>query len=312
MTNFYEPDNALPRILIVDDQLINIEALYAIFHADHEVFMATSGAQALESCEEVLPEVILLDVFMPDMDGHEVCKRLKSNPHTADIPIIFVTAQTDPEQEAAALEAGAVDFISKPINVPVVRARVRSQLTLKRQGDTLRRWALIDSLTGLANRRHFDNTLAQEWADCKRYGFPLSMIMLDVDQFKQYNDHYGHLQGDECLRTISQILKSSLGRAHDLVARYGGEEFACILPNCPFLGAKALAENIRAKLFANAIAHANSSIAPVVTVSLGVSSCIPQTDLDATELVRMADAQLYKAKVLGRNQVQSQELMKPA
>lgn len=299
----YAPDVPAPKILIVDDQPINIEALYAIFQNEYEVFMATSGQQALALCAQNPPELILLDVVMPDMDGLEVCKRLKSDPHTEDIPIIFVTAHNSPQEEEAALDAGAVDFISKPINTPVVRARVRSHLTLKRQGDILRRMAFLDGLTGLANRRQFDKTLMMEWADCKRNGYWLSLVMIDIDHFKQYNDYYGHVQGDRCLHAVAKVLGSGVGRAHDLVARYGGEEFACILPNCSLEGARQWAENMRIALAALAIPHLGSQTAATVTVSIGLSSMVPNERYETAQLVELADAQLYQAKLAGRNQV---------
>jgi diguanylate cyclase (GGDEF)-like protein len=296
-----KPDNK-PRLLLVDDQAVNIQILYQILGSDHELIMATSGAQALTVCVNQKPDLILLDIMMPEMDGLEVCRRLKSDPQTRDIPVIFVTAQSDPSEEAAGLELGAVDFISRPINAPVVLARVRTHLTLKYQSDLLRSMAFLDGLTGIANRRNFDETLAIEWQDCKRNKYPLSLILMDIDHFKRFNDHYGHQAGDTCLLSMATAMQECMGRAHDLVARYGGEEFVCILPNCSLVGASQLAEKIRTKVQALPIPHAAS---PTVTLSAGVSCVVPDEDLSWGLLVSLADQQLYAAKMAGRNRIHS-------
>lgn len=171
---------ARPRLLVVDDQPINIQTLYQIFHADHEVFVATSGEQALAFCRgNPLPDLILLDVVMPGLDGLAVCRQLKADPVLANIPVIFVTACMDPADETRALEAGGVDFITKPVNPMVVRARVKTHLTLKAQGDFLRSLVFIDGLTGVANRRRFDEALLSEWRQCQRVGTPLALLMID-------------------------------------------------------------------------------------------------------------------------------------
>ncbi len=301
--NIQEPNLDLPKVLVVDDQAINIQALFEIFNGDYEVFMATSGEQALAVLQEVLPDLILLDVLMPGMGGHELCRELKRTPRTAGVPVIFVTAQNDPEQEAQGLELGAVDFISKPLNAPVVRARVRTHLALKRQGDFLRSLAFVDGLTGIANRRHFDQNLDIEWRDCMRNQYPISLIMIDIDHFKRYNDHYGHPQGDACLRSVGALVSSNLGRAHDLAARYGGEEFVCVMPNCTLDGAIHVALRIRGAVEEMAIPHAASDTARHVTISLGVASVVPTEALHFSELVKCADGRLYEAKQGGRNRV---------
>jgi diguanylate cyclase (GGDEF)-like protein len=292
-----------PRLLIVDDQPINIQALYQVFQADHEVFMATSGEQALDFCRRDPPDLILLDVMMPEMDGLEVCRRLKAESATADIPVIFVTAQEDPADETRALEAGGVDFIVKPVNRAVVRARVRTHLTLKAQADLLRSLAFIDGLTGVANRRRFDESLQAEWRHCRRGAGPLTLIMIDIDHFKRYNDQYGHQAGDACLQQVAAAIKQCLGRSHDLVARYGGEEFVCLLPDCNPAGAARKAEVLRQAVAALGIPHETSSVAATVTVSLGVATCMPDANATADQLLAAADAALYAAKTGGRNRV---------
>lgn len=294
-----------PRLLVVDDQPINIQVMYQAFAGDYQVFMATGGAQALAICRDNPPDLVLLDVVMPDMDGFEVCRELKAQESTRHIPVIFVTAHTDPAQETHGLSLGAVDFIAKPINPAVVRARVKTHLTLKFQSDLLRKLVFLDGLTAVFNRRYFDQQLGTEWARSVRNGSPLSVILLDVDFFKAYNDRYGHQAGDDCLRMIGMTLKSSLKRPADLVARYGGEEFGCILPDTPFDDAMALALSLEDKVRKLQIAHESSTVAKVVTISLGVASnggTVTATD-NCADLLKLADDRLYQAKHTGRGRV---------
>ncbi len=293
---------ARPRLLVVDDQPINIQTLYQVFHADHEVFVATSGEQALAFCRgNPLPDLILLDVVMPGLDGLAVCQQLKADPVLANIPVIFVTACMDPADETRALEAGGVDFITKPVNPMVVRARVKTHLTLKAQEDFLRSLVFVDGLTGVANRRRFDEALLSEWRQCRRAGTPLALLMIDIDHFKRYNDHYGHPTGDACLQQVAAVLKAAMQRACDLVARYGGEEFVCLLPGCDQAPALAKAQALQAALAAQGIAHEASPTAAWVTLSIGVAVAQPQAGGSPAALVAAADAALYSAKHRGRN-----------
>ncbi len=292
-----------PVLLVVDDQPVNIQSLYHAFSADHQVLMATSGPQALALCADKQPDLVLLDVVMDGMDGYEVCRRLKADDATRDIPVIFVTAHDDAAAETRGLDIGAVDFIAKPINPSVVRARVKTHLTLKAQSDLLRHWVYIDGLTRVHNRRHFDERLAAEWGRAVRHRTTLSVVMIDVDLFKPYNDHYGHQAGDECLRAVAGAFKARILRPGDLIARYGGEEFACLLPDTDLAGALKLARSLGAAVHGLQIAHAASSVAPVVTVSLGVCSKRADAGGDAAALLRGADQQLYAAKAGGRDQV---------
>jgi len=291
-----------PRLLVVDDQRVNIQALFQAFQADHKVQMATSGEQALALCRSQPPDLVLLDVVMPGMDGFEVCQRLKADDATRDIPVIFVTGHHDEEAETRGLDVGAVDFISKPINPRIVRARVKTHLTMKRQSDLLRQWVYIDGLTGVSNRRSFDEHLKSEWARAVRLGAALSVALVDVDLFKRYNDHYGHQAGDECLRRVAAEMKSGVKRPTDLVARYGGEEFGLLLPDTGLDGALHLANQIRQRLLEAQIEHADSTVGPLLTISVGVCT-LPSGDAgSAAALLREADAQLYLAKSRGRNQ----------
>lgn len=294
--------SARPRLLVVDDQPINIQVMHQIFGSQCQVFMATSGQQALNFCLSTPPDIVLLDVVMPGMDGFEVCQALKSHPETSDIPVIFVTAHTDAQQETRGLELGAVDFISKPVNPAVVRARVRTQLTLKCQSDLMRKLVFLDGLTGVFNRRYLDQQLSIELARAVRNQAPLALIMLDVDYFKRFNDCYGHQSGDDCLRTVATSVRESLRRPADLVARYGGEEFACLLPDTPFDSAMAIAASLERNVRGKHIAHIDSDF-QVVTVSLGVTATGGESALSVAELLEAADQQLYQAKKTGRGRV---------
>ena len=303
MTQFYSVTHDKPKLLVVDDQPVHIQVMNQLFGGICKVFMATSGRRALELCHENPPDLVLLDIVMPDMDGFAVCARLKADPATQHIPVIFLTAEHDPQQETRGLELGAVDFITKPINPAIVQARVRTQLNLKHQSDILRNLVYLDGLTGVYNRRYFDQQMALELARAQRGHTPLSVIMLDIDFFKRYNDQYGHLAGDDCLRLLASGLKNELKRSTDLVARYGGEEFACILPETDLDGALHIANALEQKVRALQIPHAGSDMAPCVTISLGVACHLAGTSTTVPELLAHADAQLYNAKHTGRGRV---------
>jgi len=305
-----DPPPARPCLLLVDDQPINIQVLYRIFSPDYRVLMATSGAKALELCRDDPPDLVLLDVVMPEMDGNEVCRHLKSEEATRNIPVIFVTAHNDAAQETQGFEVGAVDFIAKPVNPATVRARVKTHLTLKHQSDLLRKMVFIDGLTGVFNRRCFDEQLATEWRRASRNALSLGLLMLDIDHFKRYNDRYGHQQGDDALRQVATAIKASLLRPGDLAARYGGEEFACILPATDFEGALSVAQRIAANVRSLQLEHADSPTAPVVTLSIGVALALarPEPDASPAALLALADEQLYRAKHSGRARVCSAQL----
>jgi diguanylate cyclase (GGDEF)-like protein len=289
------------RILVVDDAFENIQILNGALQDEHEVLFALSGEKALEMARVQRPDLILLDAIMPGMDGYEVCKVLRQTAETRDIPIIFITALKSPEDETRALGAGAADFISKPVNTAVVRARVRTHLTVKRQADTLRALSLTDSLTGVFNRRAFDERLDAEWRRCARAQMPMALILIDIDHFKLYNDRYGHQAGDKVLRETGDAMRRAAGRPQDMVARYGGEEFAILLPQVNAQGAERVARKLLEELQQLAIAHAASPTAWRLTVSMGIAAIVPGDSQDATTLVQAADAQLYAAKEAGRN-----------
>jgi diguanylate cyclase (GGDEF)-like protein len=302
--------NAAPRklrqpfIYVIDDTPTNIELLAGALSADFTIKFATSGAKALEFLAKTeKPDLILLDVMMPGMDGYEVCRQLKENPTTRGIPIIFITAKSDAADQTRGFSLGAVDYIAKPFELPAVTARVRNHINLKLRTDLLEAQASIDALTGIANRRRFDETLRIEWRRAARNIMPLSLLMFDVDHFKAFNDQYGHGAGDDCLRAIGEALQRAELRPGDFVARYGGEEFAVILPCCHSTGARAIAERVRGIIEGLQIRHEHSSCAPVVTISMGCATQKPALGGDISGLFLAADTALYRAKQEGRNRV---------
>lgn len=301
-TQWYATPGAQPRLLLVDDHQLNIRVMYEIFRHEFDVFIALNGEQALEKCAELHPDLILLDVVMPRLDGYEVCRRLKADPELADIPVIFITSHFDEADEVRGFELGAVDFIHKPVNPIITKARVKTQLQLKQQTDLLRAISQIDGLTGIANRRRFDQQLELEWRSCCRSGEPLSLLMLDIDYFKQYNDEFGHLAGDECLRRVAMAMQQAIGRPYDLLARFGGEEFAVLLPRTNSHGAQFLAQNILLKIQHLALSHPYSP-GGIVTLSAGLATVVPLEHIQARQLLQRADEMLYKAKQQGRNRL---------
>ena len=289
-------------ILIVDDVPDNIQILAYALSDQYRVKVATRGSGALKIARSHdKPDLILLDVMMPGMDGYEVCRQLREDTSTSDIPVIFVTALNEAEDEERGLNLGAVDYITKPFHIPIVKARVRNHLKLKKLTDILTSLALFDSLTELANRRQFDTVLDEEWRRDERLDIPLSILMADIDFFKQYNDSYGHSAGDCCLKAIATALASSIGRPGDLAARYGGEEFVAILPNTGLEGAMHLAREFHRAVADLQIPHAGSSVSTHVTVSVGVACTDRFLELTPAQLIECADRVLYKAKNSGRN-----------
>ena len=306
MTNF---NSDRQRILIVDDDLISAQMLSVLLRDHYVLDIVHDGQAALDiALADTPPDLVLLDVSMPGMTGYEVCRTLKENDRTRKIPVIFITGKDSESDEVSGFEAGAVDYVNKPIHPVLVKARVRLHLELKRQRDLLESMATLDGLTGIANRRKFDEHLLVAAAYASRNQFPLSLIMIDIDHFKLYNDHYGHFEGDICLVKVAHTIAANVMRSNDLAARYGGEEFACILPNAPHSNAQAIAERIRASVLALKIPNKLSPVREFVTISLGVAT-IDAFDSDISErIIIAADQALYAAKAKGRNRIEGTEL----
>ncbi|MGB9731514.1 diguanylate cyclase [Calditerrivibrio nitroreducens] len=266
-------------------------------------FFSTNGVSGIKKVYETSPDLILLDVVMPDMDGYEVLTKLKSDLLTREIPVIFITALDSVEQEVKGLEAGAVDYITKPIIGAILKARVATHIELKRQRDYLKNLAMIDGLTGIANKRRFNEYLEKWYKISLRKKMYLSIFVIDIDYFKLYNDTYGHLAGDDCLKSIACAIKDSLKRPYDLVARFGGEEFACVIPETSYDDALMIAGRIKSNISNLRLEHKASTISPYVTVSIGGVCGIPTEMDEHFKMLERADEALYKAKQFGRNQI---------
>lgn len=294
-------------VLIVDDVQYNIKMLAHALKDEYRIKVATDGERAIEiaSSTEDPPDLILLDVIMPKMDGYEVCKVLKNDESTKKIPIIFVTARDETADEEYGLNLGAVDYVTKPFHKAILKARVRNHVDLKVKTDLLEELATVDGLTRIPNRRSFDTVLNKEKKRAAREKTPLTVVLMDIDNFKGYNDHYGHGKGDVCLESVAGAIAESAARSSDFVARYGGEEFAAIFPNTDAEGGLGKAEEIRQRVEDLGIAHEYSETAEHVTISVGVCTCTPDDQDKAEELVKKADEALYRSKEEGRNRVTS-------
>ncbi len=289
------------KLLIVDDEHMNLRILAGMLEQDYEVLLAKNGEQALARvANEPDLDLILLDVMMPDMDGYEVLRRLKENPDTYNIPVIFVTALSSVDDEANGLMQGAVDYISKPLHSTMVKLRVATHMRLVRQRKMLENLVGQDGLTEICNRRRFDELLDHEWRRCRRQELPLSLAMVDIDYFKAYNDHYGHLMGDEALRAVAHTLARGLKRPADCVARFGGEEFVLLLPDTPAVGAQEQVERLRQEVLALAVPHEASEVFEHLIISIGGATVLP-AESSSHSLLKAADAKLYEAKQAGRN-----------
>ncbi len=295
--------NKQPSLLLVDDMSANIALLSELLKQDYRIKIAKTGQKALEICmSEDKPDLILLDVEMPEMDGYEVCRLLKNHGATKDIPIIFVTARTDVNDEAFGLSLGAVDYITKPFHHEIIKVRIKNHIALKLKSDWLEELSMIDGLTHIPNRRYFNDSFARLYRKAVRDHKNLAVMMIDVDYFKPYNDHYGHGKGDECLVKVASALRSALKRPTDLVARYGGEEFVVLLEQVDDAGASLVAEQLRLAVETLHLPHAYSKVADHITISLGGVIKTPHIALSQEALLKTADDALYQAKKQGRNQ----------
>ena len=262
-------------------------------------------------------DLILMDLLMPEVDGLDACRRIKSFPRLADTPLIMVTAEDSAESVKEAFEAGAIDYVKKPVNRVELMARVKSALRLKQEMDCrkareielvvltekLRKLSMVDGLTGIANRRNFDDALGRVWRRGQRESSSVALIIADIDHFKSFNDRYGHQAGDDCLRRVAQVLAQSIKRPFDLVARYGGEEFAVLLPDTPGAAAERLAEEMRLAVESLDTGNIHAQVGRPVTISAGVAAIIPQATSKPASLIAVADGCLYRAKREGRNRV---------
>jgi diguanylate cyclase (GGDEF)-like protein len=290
-------------ILIVDDQPNIIKILSNLLNDEYRILAVKEGKKAIEiATGNNQPDLILLDVGMPDINGYEVCRILKSNELSNKIPVIFITARDESEEEEKGFLLGASDYIKKPFHPAVVRARIKNQIQLKKYMNILEDRVYEDALTGIANRRIYDEMFQKIWKQCAREKKYISLIMFDIDHFKAYNDHYGHGSGDECLRKVAQALKKHVNRPLDVIARYGGEEFTVILYDTDINETKTIAEKMCQQVRELNIPHDYSLAAPFVTVSAGYAATIPSHTKKPDKLLQHADMVLYAAKSAGKNQ----------
>ncbi|MEL0638989.1 diguanylate cyclase [Pseudoalteromonas aliena] len=286
------------KVLIVDDQLLSIIVLRKILSVHFNIVTASSGEEAISVCKQNPPDIILLDINMEGMSGIETCLKLKNTSETQSIPVIFVTSFENQEEEC--WEAGAVDFIKKPINPETLFRRVRAHITMKLQHDLLNQKVFLDDLTKVFNRRYFDAHFSKMERSALREKVDYALLLIDIDYFKQYNDIYGHVQGDTVLNLVAQTITNSLQRPTDFVARYGGEEFVVVLPHTSIEGAICVADKIKKNVIDLGILHKYSEY-EFVTISIGGSTLQPYESNKNT--LQLADEKMYESKKQGRNQV---------
>lgn len=300
-------ENELSDILIVDDDKTVVMALNKALRSIGRIRFALDAKQAFAMIEERCPDLILLDVELPDISGVEVCSTLKSAPDTKNVPVLFITSNNEVGFEEKVFDVGAADYIIKPLKPRVVAARVRTHVAYNRAISLLEKLAHTDGMTGLANRRTFDEQLTTELKRSYREQEPLTVVLVDIDEFKKYNDHFGHIEGDECIKSIASALESSARRPTDLAARYGGEEFAFIFPNTTAEGAKVLLDTLLHTIEQLNLPHAPNAKYDMVTISIGYCTLSPEQDkgleLDDWAIVKAADYALYESKQNGRNRV---------
>jgi len=289
-------------LLIVDDDAINLMTLTHFLQADYAIHTAADGESALRQAEEHAPDLILLDILMPGMDGYEMFAALRASERTREIPVIFITGLDNGEEEEKGLALGAADYITKPFRAAIVSLRVHNQITIINQLRTIRRLSMCDQLTGIPNRRSFDERLRAEWARAVREDLPMSIVLIDVDNFKYYNDTYGHPQGDVALQTIIKTISPLFKHPDAFLARWGGEEFAALLSNADVRSGAKVGEEIRAAV-ENAVIPGIGGVNMKVTVSIGVNAQAPARNGAVEEFLSGADRALYAAKGTGRNRV---------
>ncbi|UPA09124.1 diguanylate cyclase [Borrelia nietonii YOR] len=301
LDNFEEISVESQKLLLVDDTPTNLDLLIDILQYNYEIRVAINGFDALKQVEIANPDLILLDVLLPDISGYEVCKRLKNDPETRDIPVIFISSRDSTDAQLEGFNVGGVDYILKPFNGRIIDARIKTHLELKRLRDYFKNLARIDGLTQIPNRRFFTDKFAKSWMQALEHKRNVIVGMLDIDYFKKYNDNYGHTNGDECLKLIARSLNKIAIKYNIDIARYGGEEFILFSVNKSLEEmidiVSILIEDIRNL----ELIHEHSSVSNFVTVSVGLADQIPH-DSNFTNIIKLADDKLYEAKISGRNQ----------
>ncbi|MEA4987365.1 MAG: diguanylate cyclase [Anaerovorax sp.] len=293
----------METILAIDDSAFNIHTLTSFLQNDYHIISAQSGKEGIQLAMQHLPTLILLDIEMPEMNGFEVLEELQKNERVNRIPVIFLTGLANIETEEKALLAGAVDYITKPYNQNIVKARVRTHVDSYLYQKTIENELLLDVLTGLHNRRSYESFMLAKWNDALVNQAPLSIAMIDIDYFKNVNDTYGHQEGDRILKMVSSTILSALPKYNNYVARYGGDEFVIILPNVYAEEAEQIVNKVCQNVFDQSLPNIHSKVCDVVTISIGGATIIPNECEYLLNFINSADEMLYKAKAFGRNQV---------
>ncbi|UPA10579.1 diguanylate cyclase [Borrelia parkeri] len=301
LDNFEEISVEPQKLLLVDDTPTNLDLLIDILQHKYEIRVALNGFDALKQVEIASPDLILLDVLLPDVSGYEVCKRLKNDPETKDIPVIFISSSDSTDAQLEGFSVGGVDYILKPFNGRIIDARIKTHLELKRLRDYFKNLARIDGLTQIPNRRFFTDKFAKSWMQALEHKNNVIVGMLDIDYFKKYNDNYGHTNGDECLRLIAKSLNKIAIKYKIDIARYGGEEFILFSVNKSLNEVIKIVSILIEDIRNLEIIHEYSNISNFVTVSIGLAEQIPY-DSNFTNIIKLADDKLYEAKISGRNQ----------
>lgn len=321
-----------PIVLLIDDQIMVAEGIRRMLEEepDIEYHYCSDPALAIKMATEIKPTLILQDLIMPNIDGYTLVRSFRQNAVTANIPIIVLSTREDPKDKSIAFENGANDYLVKlPDKIELV-ARIRAhtkayltqlerdeafrklgelQIELQKSNTELQKLTCQDGLTGIANRRRFDDFIRKECLRSAREGTPISLVLIDIDYFKLYNDNYGHLKGDECLQKVAETLEKAVQRPADIVARYGGEEFAVVLPNTNAQGAVKAADALRHAIESLELPHAYSPLCNIVTISMGIACKVASEKGSPADLIEMADEALYEAKNAGRNQSKVHQVM---
>jgi diguanylate cyclase (GGDEF)-like protein len=297
-----ETDTKKPIVLVVDDDITTIKFIAQAIRDEYEVIFALSAQECLHKANsELKPALILLDVKMPDVDGFQICDQLKSSQETNHIPVVFLTSAKLAADQVRGFEVGATDYITKPINTKILRARLKAHIRQSRDLKNLEELVLTDALTGVANRRKFNEAISSDWKLGVRDQKPISLLMIDIDDFKRFNDHYGHPEGDKCLIAVANTLRKSIERPIDMLARIGGEEFVILLPDTDLDGAEFIAQKVINAFHSLSYPHSESRVRDIVTLSIGISCTTPSLEDQSEQLIYAADKALYKAKHDGKD-----------
>jgi len=295
-------DRKKNSLLLVDDDNIQLFALSSILESEYTIYMAKNGEEAVEKAKKCLPDLILLDIVMPKMDGYQTVLELRKYEKTKNIQIIFITSLDDDQNEIKGLSFHAIDYICKPYNIEIVKLRIQNNMERINQFRFVEKSSFLDNLTGLPNRRSFESKIGKDWKQSIREQKHISILLLDLDKFKSVNDTYGHQQGDIVLKHVSNVFMQVLKRGSDFVARWGGEEFAALLYNTPLEEAVKIAEVIRSEVEKANIPCGEENFIKI-TISIGINSQIPEKSSSMEDFIKKADMALYAAKQNGRNRL---------